>query len=459
LKLQCPSGINDFHEFFVALYKRMIDRYLAMEGVNTVVLGFDDSTCSPFAKGPTQMKRRSRSVVLDWSELTPLPQFIPANYATLLFNRNFKTRVIKYIVEQVTIHCKVKEGQRILVDYTGNPYVAVGAGSGRNGTYVGDNGAPEDAIEFLVPCPISECDVKFVRYVSMESNLILDAVDSDYVIIGLCQIERLQRLGGFTPQIFVKRLLLEPGNAVLVATGGDKNPVAKKQKKDFFTVPNTSNKENVNPGNMKPDENAPVVKKPRVYEYADCGTILDAIRVCFAKHTPDTLKPYTASILSHMIALCGSDFTRGVNYCNASTLFKNVKLLWPGLCEAATIDMETDTISMDPRVIAERVVGVLWKEVQFKKLCDTPRMKNADFETLFQALSTNESISVFRRDRLITPKHLHCLVRSSNWTSFYWSDPERCPCSLDGGDYGFVRKKTGSVVEFDDDVPLPLKNA
>jgi hypothetical protein len=107
---------------------------------------------------------------------------------------------------------------------------------------------------------------------------------------------------------------------------------------------------------------------------------------------------------------------------------------------------------MDSRIVAEKFVGVLWKEVQFKKFSVN---KNASFETLYKELSTNPSISQFRRDRLISPAHLHCLVRTGNWVASYWSDSERTPCSLDGGDFGFVRRLYGGAIEFDDKVPLP----
>ncbi|KAJ1466476.1 hypothetical protein T484DRAFT_1756605 [Baffinella frigidus] len=424
-----------------------------MDGVKTVILGFDDSTNSPYAKAATQAKRRSRSELMEWHELMPLPQNIPANYGTLLFNRNFKTRVIKYIIEQVTLNSNVNADQRIIIDYMQAPYVAVGIGSGLQGTHVGNGGIPESALEFEIACPLGECDVKWVRYVGM-GDLILDAVDSDYVIIALATIERLKRAA---PRIFVKRLLLEPGNAALAVAGDDgegaKKTGVKKRKGGMFTVPDSNaNKENVNPNN-----NAPVVKKPRVYEYADAGVIVDALRGTLSKRTPDALKPHMMRILAHLVALCGCDFTRGVKWFNATSAFKNAGLLWPGLCAAATVDNETGVVVMDPRLIAERVIGVLWKEVQFKKLCDNPAMKHADFETLFKELSTNTTISAFRRDRLISPMELCCLVRSSNWCCFYWSDPEHTPCSLTGGEYGFTRTRAGGAVQFDDKRPLPSK--
>jgi hypothetical protein len=301
--------------------------------------------------------------------------------------------------------------------------------------------------------------VKWVRYTPW-GDIILDAVDSDYVIIGCATIERLKHAA---PRVFVKRLVLEPGNAAMnasqAAVGGGvvvkktTTAVKKRPLDTFLSIPtNDTNTEKIDTGTTN-------VKKGRQYEYVDCGIVVNAIRSTFGKRTPDKLKPYIVRILAHCIALCGCDFTRGVSWFNGTAAFKNAGLLWPGLCASAHVDPDTDIIVMDPRQIAERVIGVLWKEVQFKKLCTSSVMQNADFETLFKELSTNTVISAFRRDRLVTPTDLCCLVRNANWCCFYWSDPERTPCSLNGGDYGFTQLKPGAKVQFDDNKALPMNQS
>jgi hypothetical protein len=169
LKLQVPAGIYTWDVFFDCLFRKMIQRYLAMDSIKTVILAFDDSANSPYAKGPTQAKRRSRSDVVVWSELTPLTPEIPANYGTMLFNRNFKNRVIKYIVEQTTLQCRVNAGQRIIIDYQNRPYVAVGIGSGRS---MDKNNEPESALEFNVACALGECTATTIPLISLGALLV-----------------------------------------------------------------------------------------------------------------------------------------------------------------------------------------------------------------------------------------------------------------------------------------------
>ena len=131
-----------------------------------------------------------------------------------------------------------------------------------------------------------------------------------------------------------------------------------------------------------------------------------------------------------------------------------MKIIWSGFCNAVIIDKDTGVLSMDPRIIADEVIGKLWVQVQFPKLCGT--LQNASFERIYEFLTTNSSIGTRRRDLLITPRDLCCLSKGCNWTTLYWYDCVNCPCSLySEQDYGFKCIKTGGKTEFDDQKDLP----
>jgi hypothetical protein len=376
---------------------------------------------------------------------------IPPNYNQLLFNRSFKSRVVLYMIEQITRQTRLKfPGQRVIIDHQNNPYVAVGVGSA---TAAGELGPGSDAVpatEFKVACGLGESDLKWTRYLPF-GNIILDAIDSDYVQIALCQIERL---GVGAPKIYVRRYFLEPSNAVASAAAGDgggktksnTNTKATKRSLDQFL----GSKPTSAVDDTKPASTA--VKKGKSYEYCDCNMIFRGIQKTFGKVTPAHLKPYTVRILSFCVALVGSDFTKGVSWFNGTNAFKNMAVLWPGLCRATVI--ESGVLSMDPRIVADDFIGKLWTEIQFPKLCGSS-FTNADFETIHRFLSTNDSIGKKRRDLMITPRQLCCLCKGSNWTIKYWYDCETCPCAVHSeGDYGFKCTKTGKT-EFDDLHDLP----
>jgi hypothetical protein len=457
LSLIVNENMVDWSDF-ASIYLRKISRFLAMPNVHTVVLAFDNSH-SPYAKARTQMKRRSRSAPVEWSELMPLPATIPANHASMLFARPYKRMCIRFIIEQVTLHCKTGALQRVIIDYEGLPFTCTGRGSGREGTYTGNNGAGEGATQFEIACELGECDVKWLRYLKIcgvggidgisgiggNGAMILDSIDSDYVQIGMCQVELL---GHDAPEIYVKRLLLEPSNAAMAVSGGQTQGPKKKQKK----VPGSgSNKENQHPSSSSAA--APVVKKPRQYEYCHVNQVVETMLNTFGKHTPNELQPYIIRMLSFLVAVVGSDFTDGVKWLNATTIFKHGDVLWPGLCTSASIDGD-DRLVVCPRMFAEGVIGRLWKDLQFKKLCQSASTRNASFEMLHQELATNTAISLFRRERLVTPMQLRCLVVSSCWVVVYWCEI-LCPCSLTGGDFGFTRATEKGPIIADDKKPLP----
>jgi len=193
----------------------------------------------------------------------------------------------------------------------------------------------------------------------------------------------------------------------------------------------------------------------RQYEFVDCGKVVEGLRGTVGLITPDTLKPYMVRLLTHSISLCGCDFTKGVPWLNGTTAQRNMQLLWPGLCKAASIDPETDSVVLNPRVVAEEYIGLLWKKVQFKKQC--VGLQSAGFELLYHTLKSDPSISAFRRDRLVSPEEMSCLVRNGNWVASYWSVPEKTPCALEG-DFGFFRYGNGKV-QFDLSTPLPPATA
>jgi hypothetical protein len=345
--------------------------------------------------GPTQAKRKNRSEAVGWKTTTPLPPTIPGNMANLLFNRTFKKKLILHIIEQIKKFSRIaRPGQRIIIDYENNPYVIIGKGAATS---------TEPATEFEIACGLGESDIKWCRYTSLGSKILLVAVDGDFVACGSAIYERL---GCAAPEIFVKRLLIIPSNAAVAAANEAKGlaPVVrpKGKKRPLEEVCTTTG-----------SSSATVEKKGRQYEYADIGQIVNAMRTTVGPYTPDDLKPYTIRILTHAIALAGCDFTPGVPWLNGLASIRNFKLLWPGLCKAATIDTTTETIKMNPRVVAELYIGKLWKCVQFKKQCTG--LEHMSFEALHAHLSGLESISKFRRDRLVNPGELCGMVKGCNW--------------------------------------------
>jgi hypothetical protein len=437
LKLQRPGDINTWQKWLQIQFTSNIRRYID-NGVKTIVLAFDDHNYSPAAKAPTQQKRKSRVVAIDWHERAPLPPTIPAEYERLLFNRTFKRSVISFVIEKVseTMQPLLGDGQRIIIDYRGDPVVL-------------SSGSIEDS---TIPMGVAlgESDVKFVRYLRM-GTLVIDAVDSDYVIIAMNQVEKMQNsasTGGCAPppDIFVRRILIELED--------EKRAGLKKRKQEAVDA--------------GVDGSVPQqLRRGREYEHVHINSLTHAmqskLREVDAKAqgmnrglqplvNDVTLLPNTIRVLSYLVALCGCDFTRGIPWFGPKTLWKNIDLIWWGMRRALLDERRSGANALCPRAVAEYVVCPMWTNVLYKKHADarTPQFQvagNASFETTLQQLKGAASLSARVRESLVSENELACLVKNCNWVGIYWRHPEQCPDSVDAR-FGFMRNSKG-LVRFD----------
>jgi hypothetical protein len=426
LKLQRPSCIDTWQRWLDVQFSYNIRKYLT-SGVETIVLAFDNYEFCPSAKAPTQQKRKSRVIMADWHERMALPPTIPAEYEQLLYNRTFKGRVIQFVIDNITKSMQplLKDGQRIIIDYRKDPIVLSAGGT---------------STVMPICVPLGESDVKFIRYLEM-GDMVIDAVDSDYVIIAMNQVERMQNSEHTcVPNVYVRRLLV------------DIEPVDKKKRK-----------KDVNEAQQKP---------ARQYEHIH----INSLTVVFQNKLGDldkrlqgkncgsnklqndvTLLPNTIKILSLMVALCGCDFTTGLPWFGPKTIWKNLEIIWWGMRRAILNDRRSGGMALCPRSIAEYVVAPMWRNVLYKGHSHSKQTLfslNEDnvFEETYEHLNNSITLSERIRTSLVDETRLACLVKNCNWVSIYWRYPDLCPDAVEER-FGFIRNDKG-LVRFDNNAKL-----
>jgi hypothetical protein len=457
LKLQRPGDIVLWHHWMQVQFMCNIRRYLRYDDKDkngdvvddsdkemTVVLAFDNHLHSPAAKAPTQQKRKSRVVAAEWDESMKLPGTIPETYERLLYNRTFKaaviTKVIKAVIEEFQPTLKGK--QRIIIDYQGDPYIiTAGVNSVRHNLHM--------------TVPLGESDVKFVRYLNM-GNLLLDAVDSDYVIIAMNQIERLQNTQPHAvPNIYVRRLLV------------DLDPTGKRKRKAAGATAAAAAAAAVATaaatGSTYPK------KTPRQYEFIHINSVTVAMQnklglldermqrmnnSASALSNNVSLLPNTIKLFTTLVAMCGCDFTRGIPWFGPATMWKNIDIIWWGVRRASLADGACDWHALNPRAVAEYIVAPMWRNVLYKnhaksaqKLYRENVQADFTFEKTYAELSASTTISQRVKESLMTEATLSCLVKNVNWVTIYWRYPEQCPDAVNVR-FGFVRNEKG-LVRFD----------
>jgi hypothetical protein len=170
-----------------------------------------------------------------------------------------------------------------------------------------------------------------------------------------------------------------------------------------------------------------------------------------------TLHGSTIKVLSYLVALCGCDFTKGIPWFGPKTLWNNIDIVWWGMRRAALSGQHSGCKAVSPRAIAEYVVCPIWRNVLYKKHCQSLQTlfkitNGSSFEETYKKLSNNCNMSERVRDNLISATELSCLVKNCNWVSIYWRDPEQCPDGVEAR-FGFVRNPKG-LVRFDTDASL-----
>jgi hypothetical protein len=120
IKLMSMPCENSWETFLIKQFRNPIVNLLAL-GSNTIVVAFDDYSLVPKAKSITQLKRRQGLVPIDFQKGDPWPSEPPVPWNAAMANREFKTRVIEWVIEQmqVILH-DLPMGRTVVVDWKGD---------------------------------------------------------------------------------------------------------------------------------------------------------------------------------------------------------------------------------------------------------------------------------------------------------------------------------------------------
>lgn len=384
-----------------------IRRHFA-NGAQTVILAFDNYDHVPTAKGMTQAKRRKHLPPVNEEPSTPLPPFIPDEWDTLIMNRTFKTKVIKMVTERLPGLMRLKQGQRLVIDFAGNPIAYTTTG----------------CEEYEDLPALGEADVKFTRYGLPGVTYLLDAIDGDYIPIALMHHEHILQQKLPPPRVYVYRMECKIETKGKRVAGGTQ------------TAPKRS------------------------YEYVSISILYATIK----KRITQVETPFHADpnmhraqgnemrMIAGLIALTGCDFTKGLAQISPKRVWDMLPVLWGRVKRAYDID----TGLFDPQMLTDLVVARLYAHIYAKHVPS----ENMHMEQIAAVLKKSTTLSATTRDKLPAPKNVVCIARNCNWVMEYW----RCP--LEGGypdpmqgDFGFTTNHKGAP-QWEDDAatePPPRK--
>jgi hypothetical protein len=418
------QNLITWEDYIYQQFLSHVTKFYRTIGASTVILAFDDYAHVPEAKAMTQIKRRRHIPPVEILEREPLPPVCPSGtrWDQCIANRTFKAKVISMVVQRLPEMLKLLPGQTLIIDYKGHPV-----------SYKLEEGklASEELVDLH---PLGEADVKFTRYASMFKDLLVDSIDGDSVPIALLYQEKCFRLmtqGTMDP----KHLTDAPPRICIyrITTKLDEDRAerpAKKSKTDTDSSSQTDKK---------------VARcSNRTYEYVNIPMLYLSLRNVFSQSMGRAVlfsiyDPYLMCLLTALIGLTGTDFTRHMPQLSGKSVFALLPNLITSLgrCYDTTMNQLHVDLAVDA-LVAGIYAAKFGVHVTMSQACP-----NFSLKSVLNSLRTSR-LSQRTKESFPTLGQIDCTVKNVNWLLLYWTQPESVPCPVDPR-FGFGRNEKGLV--------------
>jgi hypothetical protein len=355
------------------------------------ILAFDDYDHVPRAKCMTQTKRRKHTPAASFGEQAELPCMVPEGerWTQCIANRTFKARVIELVLlrlPQILLTAEAPPQRRLIVDYRGTPLEYRWNPDERRVTC-----APfEEGLG-----PLGEADVKFTRYADRFGRLLVHSIDGDSIPIALLHLERRRRVMSEPPQVAVYRM-------------------------ELTTTTTTTMTSEAESSGTKRNEEAREARKRKAYEYVSIPALHLALTQVAAQCTGrvgvPTHRGHEMGMLVALLALTGTDFSRGLPQLTGRSVYGFLPDLWGALLLAY------DPPSMTLRVpVATDVLIAHLYRTKFPK--HTAARAGGDLGAVLAALQASPMAPRVKAT-LPSAERIACTVRNVNWVLAYWGRGE-----------------------------------
>jgi hypothetical protein len=394
------------------MHKRFVYSYLHyLRQCDTLVIAFDNYAYVPPAKCMTQATRRKHIPAIPFSETSPLPCMVPEGeyWTQAISNRTFKNKVIEYVClklpKLLLARCENPSRKTIIIDYDIPEVFRINPDTDK----VCVNQLSE------LP-PLGEADIKFPRWAAKYPKLLVDSIDGDSVPIALIQHETMLQQDQPPPRVCIYRMKIKLAD--------DAPPKDAKKR--------------------KPTD--PPKKRPaREYEYVDVHMLYQGLLTSIRQATSPVKYPtherHEMRMITTMILLTGSDFTRNLPQLGARTLWENIVDLWFPL----TLAYQPGSSQLNPTMALSMLVTNMYK-IKFEKHIGRDCV---DYASVARNLLSS-SLCKRVKDSIASPERVSATIRNCNWVLLYWTcDPTHPPPSPISEDFGYKQDRNGKTEYID----------
>jgi hypothetical protein len=314
-----------------------------VNGVDVVVLGFDDYRYVSSAKSITQANRSKKAAEFHFDDRQLLEPRVPADYNERLRNRAYKRAVIDYIINSLPGMLNLNGGRSLIIDYVDCPVRF----------FLNQDTGKLDK-EYMQLPPMGENDVKFTRFCALYGDCVAHSVDGDYIPIALMEHERQLSLASdgvarVPSKIAIYRLEYNMETRVVSSK--------------------VSGNKRLSDGSVVGKKDA--ARKPRTWEFVDVTLLyntLSKLMVGFSSKSffgvpgGGVAPPvHHMKLLACLIGFTGTDFTRGLPRLTPGRIWDALgsKKMWAGFRDS--FHGESTSLVVDH--VCDCFVAQLYKEV------------------------------------------------------------------------------------------------
>jgi hypothetical protein len=248
---------------------------------------------------------------------------------------------------------------------------------------------------------MGESDVKFMRYVEMMGDIVVDSIDSDVLLIAMLYVQKTN----FLRNVWVRRYKVKTASEVKESSLGKRKNNTKKKKE---------------------------------YEVVNIASFVQIMHSCASQAIGPEVQIEESKltyILVMIFMLTGSDYTRKIPRIGPKSVWDKLHIIVPLalLCVQATDAQNLQNYSIDPQKCTDILFSNMYREMFHKHVqTDEDDYDQVRQDLLESKLSEKIKSEIFTKDQLL------CTAANIEWVITYWQQINTNPeIDVVNGKHGF----------------------
>ena len=390
MKSHVKETDTTWREFVMRNFSQTVSRYHTK--ADTVILSFDNYDSVPIFKSIEQNRKISTNKTsFNFKKGENLPNRPPEQqiWVQALQNRTFKSNIISLIATLMTSEYNPpRKGTTMIIDFV-------------NCVRIDYKTQGQERSVMPTMNAMGESDVKFMRYIEIFRDIIVDSIDSDVLLIALLYKTKHPNSGN----IYIKRYKIN------LKSDEEKHSSDKKRKL------------------IEP-------KPSKEYEIINIEILKNMLHSCMKQAIgigQIQCEQHFTHILVFMVLLCGCDYSRKLPRVGVRSVWDNMHIIVPALLQCTQYDTNSSHFSVDLDLCINTLMVDIYSHVYNKHVKQT----DPCIQMVLQDLQ-NSKLSDKIKNEMPTYFSLDSTIRNIQWVVNYWGLENGDPPCDSGGSDGFA---------------------